>query len=97
MSNDNFNIKTEQIKIQLDEVKDTMVQNIEMTLERGEKLDHMVERTEQLNTSANMFRRNAKKLRSHLCMQNWKYKLGILSIVILFGLFLWLIISINNN
>jgi hypothetical protein len=43
------------VKSQIEDVKSTMVQNIESLLERGEKIELLVDRTENLRTSSFLF------------------------------------------
>jgi hypothetical protein len=42
------------LRSQVDEVKDVMTQNIERVLERGEKLDDLVDKTEDLEASVGL-------------------------------------------
>ena len=53
-------------------MKGIMVENIEKVLERGEKLDLLVDKTELLQEGAFNFRREAKRLRQSLW---WKVRL----------------------
>ena len=48
----------------MDDVKNVMVQNIEMVLERGEKLELLVDKTEQLQSSADTFKFTSNKLKN---------------------------------
>jgi len=52
-----------QVHTKLDAVKDVMVQNIEMVLERGEKLELLVDKTDQLNATAFTFEKSSRKLK----------------------------------
>ncbi len=52
------------IQNQLDETKDIMIQNIEQILQRGETIQELVDRTEDLETSSKVFFQNADKLNS---------------------------------
>lgn len=52
-----------QVKSQIDEVKDTMVQNIEKVLERGEKIELLVDKTDRLNQQAFRFEASSRSLR----------------------------------
>ena len=47
----------------LDAVKEVMVQNIETVMDRGEKLELLVDKSERLQTSAFTFERSSRKLR----------------------------------
>ena len=53
-----------QVNNKLEDVKNVMVQNIEMVLERGEKLELLVDKTDQLQTQAFHFNKSSRKLRS---------------------------------
>mmetsp|Transcript_24743 Transcript_24743/g.28591 ORF Transcript_24743/g.28591 Transcript_24743/m.28591 type:complete len:222 (+) Transcript_24743:128-793(+) len=54
------------LKNQIDEVKDGMVQNIERLLERGEKIELLVDKTDRLNQQAFRFESSSRNLRRHL-------------------------------
>jgi len=51
------------VKNQIDEVKETMVQNISSLLERGERLELLVEKTDNLNQQAFRFESSGRNLR----------------------------------
>merc|ERR1719401_1384405 len=51
------------IKNQIDEVKDAMVQNISSVLERGEKIELLVSKTDELNQQAFRFESSSRNLR----------------------------------
>lgn len=54
------------VKSQIDEVKDVMVQNIERVLERGEKIELLVDRSNELTQQAFRFESNSRSLRRHM-------------------------------
>jgi len=54
------------VKNQIDEVKDVMVQNIEKVLERGEKIELLVDKTDRLNQQAFRFESTSRGLRRSL-------------------------------
>lgn len=51
------------VKGQIEEVKDVMVQNIEKVLERGEKIELLVDKTDRLNQQAFRFEKSSRTLR----------------------------------
>ena len=51
------------VKSQIEDVKGVMVQNIERVLERGEKLELLVERTDRLNQQSFRFESSSRSLR----------------------------------
>lgn len=51
------------VKSQIDEVRDAMVQNIEKVLERGEKIELLVDKTDRLNQQAFRFESSSRSLR----------------------------------
>lgn len=83
---DNFG----RVKEQLGEVKDIMVQNIEQVLARGEKIELLVDKTEQLNASARKFQKQSKALKNVMWWKNVKLWLLIAVIVVII---IWLIAS----
>lgn len=65
----------------LDDVKNVMVQNIEMVLERGEKLELLVDKSDRLNTTAFTFEKSSRKLKEAMFWK--KVKLYILALSLL--------------
>eukprot|EP00591_Stephanopyxis_turris_P007794 CAMPEP_0195522298 /NCGR_PEP_ID=MMETSP0794_2-20130614/20311_1 /TAXON_ID=515487 /ORGANISM="Stephanopyxis turris, Strain CCMP 815" /LENGTH=158 /DNA_ID=CAMNT_0040652019 /DNA_START=346 /DNA_END=822 /DNA_ORIENTATION=+ len=55
--------KIDQVQNQLEEVKGVMVQNIEKVLERGEKIELLVDKTDRLNQQAFKFENSSRTLR----------------------------------
>lgn len=53
-----------QVRGQLNEVKDIMVENIEKVLQRGEKIELLVDKTEALSQSAKRFQTQSKSLKN---------------------------------
>jgi len=51
------------VKSQIDDVKSVMVQNIEKVLERGEKIELLVDKTDRLNQQAFRFEASSRNLR----------------------------------
>lgn len=58
--------KVTAVQDRLDQVKDVMVQNIDHILERGEKLELLVDKTDQLQTQAFEFQSTSRKLRQKM-------------------------------
>ena len=56
----------DRVKDQIDQVKDVMVQNIEKVLERGEKIELLVDKTDRLNQQAFRFEKSSRTLRRTL-------------------------------
>ena len=52
----------ERVKNQIDEVKDVMVENIEKVLERGEKIELLVDKTDRLNQQAFKFEKTSRQV-----------------------------------
>jgi len=70
------------LKHQIDEVKEGMIQNIEKVLERGEKVELLVDKTDRLNQQAYRFESSSRNLRRHM---HWKRirKVVILTVVVM--------------
>ena len=56
--------KITKVKGELEEVKGVMVENIEKVLERGEKIELLVDKTDRLNQTAFKFEKTSKELKT---------------------------------
>ena len=74
--------KVERVKDEVARVKDIMVTNIEALLERGERLDLLVDKTEQLSSNAVTFKQASRTLARRMWWQNFKV-MKILNIYII--------------
>ncbi|XAR53518.1 hypothetical protein NMG60_11022106 [Bertholletia excelsa] len=83
--------KLSKLKAQITEVKGIMMDNIEKVLDRGEKIELLVDKTENLQFQADSFQRQGRQLRRKMWLQNLQMKLmvggGIVGLIII----LWLI------
>lgn len=80
-----------QVNTKLDDVKNIMVQNIEMVLERGEKLELLVDKTDKLQSQAHKFEKSSKELKNAMWWRRVKLYLLIFFIL---AFALWLITSL---
>jgi len=69
------------VRREVNEVKDVMTQNIEKVLERGEKIDVLVEKAEGLDHSSQVFHTHATRLRRKMWWQNKKMCLLLLFVL----------------
>lgn len=67
---------------QVSEVKQIMMENIEKVLDRGEKLELLVDKTENLRYQADQFQKGGKALRNKMWWQNMKMKLMVAVILV---------------
>ncbi|KAI0674274.1 synaptobrevin-domain-containing protein [Trametes maxima] len=79
--------KTAVIQDELDETAGLITENIQKVAERGEKLDDLGRKTEQLEVSAKGFRRSARNVRKQMWMKDLKMRiiigLAITAIIVL--------------
>ena len=72
------------VKSQIDEVKDVMVQNIEKVLERGEKIELLVDKTDRLNQQAFRFESSSRSLRRAMYWRKMRcYMIGAVIAILL--------------
>lgn len=69
------------VRDQLENVKEVMVQNIEKVLERGEKIELLVDKTDQMKLAARKFEKSSKRLKNAEWWRNMKMWI-IIAIVI---------------
>jgi vesicle-associated membrane protein 7 len=70
------------VRNEIDEVKTVMVQNIEKVLERGERIELLVDRTENLNQTAFQFKKKSTQVKRRMWWKNVKVMV-ILVVVVL--------------
>ena len=74
---------------EIDSVKDIMTENIERVLERGERIDLLVDKTDRLGGSARDFRVRSRGLRRQMWWKNMKVMV-LLAVVVIFLLYLFI-------
>jgi vesicle-associated membrane protein 7 len=78
------NPDTKIIKLQenIGEVKEIMKKNIETVIERGENLEILLGRSEDLSANSNLFKKSSTDLKRQMCRRNCCYGLIITGIII---------------
>lgn len=71
------NKKIQAIQSQIDETIDTMHDNITKVAERGERLDALQDKTDNLAVSAQGFRRSANRVRKQMWWKDMKMRVII--------------------
>lgn len=71
------------LQSQVHEVKGVMAQNIEKVIQRGERLDDLVDKTDELNAASATFQKTASRIRKKYWWKNTKMKLIIAIVVFL--------------
>lgn len=80
-----------QVNNKLDDVKNIMVKNIEMVLERGEKLELLVDKADKLQSEAFKFERQSKSLKNAMYWRRIKLFALIFFVV---ALLIWILSAI---
>jgi vesicle-associated membrane protein 7 len=75
-------------KQEIDDVRDIMTENIERVLERGERIDLLVNKTDQLGGSARDFRVRSRGLRRQMWWKNVRI-MALLCVVVIFLIYLF--------
>ncbi|KZV55275.1 vesicle-associated membrane protein 727-like [Dorcoceras hygrometricum] len=83
--------KLSKLKAQITEVKGIMMDNIEKVLDRGEKIELLVDKTENLQFQADSFQRQGRQLRRKMWLQNLHMKLMIGGAVLVLLFIIWFI------
>ncbi|CAL9768866.1 unnamed protein product [Musa acuminata subsp. burmannicoides] len=82
--------KLSKLRAQITEVKGIMMDNIEKVLDRGEKIELLVDKTESLQFQADSFQRQGRQLRRKMWLQNIRFKLIVAGTLIALILIIWL-------
>mmetsp|Transcript_2315 Transcript_2315/g.6930 ORF Transcript_2315/g.6930 Transcript_2315/m.6930 type:complete len:230 (+) Transcript_2315:143-832(+) len=91
---DQFNVleevdKVSKVRTEVDEVKAAMQENIQTALERGEKLDVLLDQSEQLQENATVFKQSANTVKNKFWWQNAKL---MIIIAVLIGILILIIV-----
>ncbi len=81
--------KIEEIKEQLSDTKGVMLQNIDHILDRGDKIELLIDKTEDMNDQSKQFSRKSRTLRRKMWLKNMKTKL-LITLIILFLIYILL-------
>ncbi|KAF7837328.1 putative vesicle-associated membrane protein 726 [Senna tora] len=82
--------KLAKVKAQVSEVKGVMMENIEKVLDRGEKIELLVDKTEDLRSQAQDFKTQGTKVKRKMWIENMKMKLIVFAIVVALLLILFM-------
>ncbi|CAA3007920.1 vesicle-associated membrane protein 727-like [Olea europaea var. sylvestris] len=83
--------KLSKVKAQITEVKGIMMDNIEKVLDRGEKIELLVDKTENLQFQADNFQRHGRQLRRKMWLQSLQMKLMIGGAILILICIIWFI------
>lgn len=77
--------KLDQVQSQVNEVKVILKDNINKVLERGERLDDLIGQTEDLQASADSFKRTSTQVARKYWWKNIKFMIviGVIAVIIL--------------
>ena len=81
------NDKVNKIRTEIDQVKDVMIENIDKIIERGEKIDTLVDKAGGLEQQSSQFKSNATTLKRKML---WKKILLIIVVVLVVALAIFL-------
>jgi len=84
--------KVQSVRNEVDRVKDIMVSNIETLVGRGERLELLVDKTDQLSQHSVSFKQTSRTLQRRMWWQNTKLKVGV-AVGIIVGIYI--IVSIS--
>jgi len=80
--------KINRVKGEIDEVKSVMVTNIEKVLERGERIELLVDRTENLNQAAFKFKKQSTSLKNAMWWKNIKIMIILIFVIVVIVYFI---------
>jgi vesicle-associated membrane protein 7 len=88
---ENSNNKILECKQKLDETKTILGDNIEKVIERGEKIELIVDKTHKLQINSKKFRTSTRNLKRNMCIRKYKLYFFIFTI---FSFFVVIISSV---
>ncbi|KAF9562827.1 Vesicle-associated membrane protein [Mortierella alpina] len=88
--------RIKQVQGEIEQVKDVMVHNIERVLERGERIELLVDKTDNLNQQAFAFKKRSTALKRTMWWKNTKLTI-ILGGVVVFLIYLIICVTMSSN
>ncbi|XP_059139592.1 vesicle-associated membrane protein 7-like [Physella acuta] len=85
------------VQAQVEEVKGVMSQNIERVLQRGDKLEDLMDKTEELEAGAASFQKTAKKIQKRYWWRNKKMTIILVIVALVVVLIITLIILFSTH
>lgn len=85
---DNNSTKIVEIQQEIDETKLIMHKNIDAVIEKGEKINLLVDKTENLRRDAYLFRGKTRDLKRRMCWDNYKTLIIIFFIILIISFFI---------
>ncbi|KAI9322540.1 synaptobrevin-domain-containing protein [Dichotomocladium elegans] len=90
--------KTAHVQAQVDEVVNIMQDNIDKVMQRGERLDDLRGKTEDLQSTAHHFRRGANQVRKRMWWKDLKWKIIIaVTILVILGIIIGSIVGTQTH
>lgn len=83
------------MKETLEEVKGVMRDNIEKVMERGEKLDDVLEKSDNLLSESDLFKKRSTDLQRAMCLR--KAKLIAIPVVILIIVIILIVLGVKGK
>ncbi|KEG10190.1 vesicle-associated membrane protein (VAMP) [Trypanosoma grayi] len=88
--------KIGKISEQLDNTKQIMLENLDRLIDRGERIESLCDKTEQLRDEAQGFHSNARTLKRKMLLRNIKLAIGLILVLGLVGLIIaFMICGVN--
>lgn len=84
--------KLSELKKELTELEQISLQNMDKVIERGEKIEVLVKKSEMMSDQSYDLKSTAKKVKDRMWWKNKKVMIGIILLVlIILGIVIWLI------
>ena len=87
-------LKLARIQQQTQEVADIVKANINLTIDRGDRIDVLMDKSIEMESQANTFAKSSKQLSRKMCLK--KYKIAIILLLVLIIILVFIISYIYN-
>jgi vesicle-associated membrane protein 4 len=74
---------TSALEAQVNDTVSVMQENIHKISQRGERLDSLQDKTDDLAVSSRGFRRGANKVRKRMCWEDYKWRVCLIAAVVI--------------
>ncbi len=79
---------------ELEKTKDVMIEDVRLSLERGQKVDQSLEKSDALVRTSQNYKRTSKQVERAFCARKWKLIAIAIIVMLVLVLFIYLLIKV---
>lgn len=91
------NPKIHEIQVEIEHVKNQMIDNVRLVVDRGERIEDLQQKTDEIAKASMDLELGARKLRKEMCWQKYKLQLIIFGVLLLFVIIVIILVILSQK